>query len=103
MSVPPKARAPILTAVYLEIAPVLIGKGLDGELAKLIEDSADLHKTVLVDETSDPGRAFLLARPYHIRKGYELAARLYASVGDKAGVQRVLDKLSKEFGQQIRG
>lgn len=79
--VPPKAKAPILPAVLYQIVPAGLGKGDDLELANLLKDAISQHENVLVDPNTDAGRDFLLARPHHIVKAWEIAALLYKSAG----------------------
>ncbi len=79
--VPPKAKAPILTSVLYDIVPAGIGKGSDLELADLLKDAIAQHENVLVDPSTNSGRDFLLARPHHIQKAWEVAAFLYKSAG----------------------
>ena len=80
-NVPPKAKAPILPAVLYEIVPAGQGKGADLELAELLKDAIDQHQSVLVDPTTNSGRDFLLARPHHIQKAWEVMSFLSAAAG----------------------
>jgi len=86
----PKDSAPVLVAVLLEIVPAARGKGHDLELAKLLEDAVTVHMHAKVDPNSDAGRAFLMARPYHVSNAWGLASELYHSAGrdDLAAVAR---------------
>jgi hypothetical protein len=72
-------KAPILPAVYLEIAPAGAGKGHDAEFAQLVREAVEQHKLCVVDEQSESGAAFLRAKKYHIRKALALADRLEKS------------------------
>lgn len=63
---PPNQSAPILVSVLLELTPVVRGHGQDLELAKLLEDAISIHQRTKVDPNSDAGKAFLMARPFHI-------------------------------------
>lgn len=76
MATPPEGRAPILPAVLYEIVPAAQGQGRDSELARLLREAMALHQTAVVDPWSDAGRAFLIARPRHLRLAAELALRL---------------------------
>ena len=76
-----KAKAPILPAVLYEIVPAGVGRGDDFDLAELIKDAIAQHESVIVDPNTDAGRNFLLASPHHIRRAWELAAKLYQVSG----------------------
>jgi tetratricopeptide (TPR) repeat protein len=68
--------APILPATLYEIVPAGQGKGEDAALAKLLEDAITIHENTDVDKTSEAGRTFLIARPYHIKKALAKIAEL---------------------------
>lgn len=87
-SAPPQDKAPILPAILFEIAPVAQGKGRDGDVAKLVEDAIDQEREVVVDPKLVTGQSFLQARPFLIRKAYELAQSLYAKAGKKEDALR---------------
>jgi hypothetical protein len=76
-------KAPILPAVLYEIVPAAKSHlGKDGAIvADLLRDAIKQHEEVLVDEKLEAGRAFLIARPHHIRVAWEEAARLYSTAG----------------------
>ena len=80
---PDPSAAPILLAVLYEITPPSRAKGQDIELAKLIEDAITQHQRVRVNRRSDAGRAFLQARPYHIRRAWQAIFELYEAAGRK--------------------
>lgn len=73
--------APILLSVLYEIVPPAKGKGFDAELAQLLEDAITQHRRVKVDRRSDAGRAFLMARPFHISKAWSEVVALYNAAG----------------------
>lgn len=81
MDVGPEDKAPILPAVLLEIVPAGRGKGSDKALADLLVAAMDQHFQTRVDPATEPGKAFLVARKYHIRNSIELASRLYRTAG----------------------
>ena len=81
MDVGPEDKAPILPAVLLEIVPAGRGKGSDKALADLLVAAMDQHFQTRVDPATEPGKAFLVARKYHIRNSIELASRLYRAAG----------------------
>lgn len=78
---PPGDKGAILPASLLEIAPAAMGKGADVPLADLLVDAVEQHLQTVVDTSTDPGKAFMQARPFHIRNAYDLASRLYARAG----------------------
>jgi hypothetical protein len=78
---PPEDTAPILLGTYLELVPVARGKGHDLELGHLVEEAIGIHLRTKVDPATDSGRGFIAAKPYHVRKAWELAADLYAAAG----------------------
>lgn len=80
---PPQDKAPILPAVLYEIVPAGKGKGKDAELAKLLEGAINQHQQVVVDQNSEPGKAFLLAKSQHISLGWNMVITLYQDAGDE--------------------
>jgi len=85
--------APILPAILYEIVPAGMGKGRDGELARLVEDAIAEHARTQVDPGTEAGKAFLIARPHHVLKGYRQASKLYRS----AGMDEEADRTWTEF------
>jgi tetratricopeptide (TPR) repeat protein len=77
----PGGSAPILLAVYLEIVPAARNRGQDLALAKLVEDAIAIHMRTRVDPNTDAGKAFLVARPYHVRNAWRLVSELYQAAG----------------------
>lgn len=98
----PKAKAPILPAVMYEIAPAGAGKGMDFELAELIKDAIAQHEQVLIDPNSDAGRDFLLARPHHIHRAWQLAANLYLDAGRPELAEAALDHGREAASSSVR-
>jgi len=90
MNAKPVDSAPILPAVYLEIAPKAEGQGHDGELADLILQAVKKHKLTVVDKDTSAGQSFLYARGYHIQKALHLAYDLYMAAGMKGKAQESL-------------
>jgi tetratricopeptide (TPR) repeat protein len=78
---PPPDKAPILTAVLLEIAPAIQGKGADVDLARLLEDAITQSQETKVDAESQAGAIFLAARPVHIANAQRLILSLYEGAG----------------------
>lgn len=76
MDVADKDAAPILPSVLYEIVPALEGKGHDKELADILAKAIECHKRVKVDQSSDAGRQFLIARRYHIQKAQKKIEQL---------------------------
>lgn len=75
----PAEGAPVMMATLYEIVPAAQGKGEDIELAKLLEDTIAVNKRVIVDRNTEPGQAFLLARPSHQRRAWTTIQKLYLS------------------------
>jgi hypothetical protein len=84
MDVAPEGSAPILPAVLLEIVPAARGRGHDPELAQLLEKAIGKHMSTVVDPTTEAGKAFLYARPHHVRAAWQLIVELYAKAGKNA-------------------
>ncbi|MCO5296412.1 MAG: hypothetical protein M9921_06100 [Fimbriimonadaceae bacterium] len=78
---PDEQAAPILLAVLYEIVPPAKGHGFDAELAQLLEDAITQHLRVRVDRRSEPGQAFLIARPFHLARAWSEIVRLYEAAG----------------------
>lgn len=91
----PGAKAPILLATYLEIVPPSINRGLDKELAELIEGAIVQHTLTVVDPNSEAGSRFIAVRGYHIAKASELATSLYRAAGREDLAQKVEENTRK--------
>lgn len=76
-----RETAPILPAVLLEIVPAAQGKGHDEELATLLVEAIAQHERTVVDASTDAGKAFFQAKPFHIRNAYAKAIELFAKSG----------------------
>ncbi|MEI8281895.1 MAG: hypothetical protein WCG75_05785 [Armatimonadota bacterium] len=74
-----KDAAPILPAVLYEIVPAAEGKGRDKELADLLTKAIECHKRVKIDVATEAGRAFLIARQYHINRATRKISDLMGS------------------------
>lgn len=70
--------APILPATLYEITPAAEGKGEDRALASLLEDAVKIHEETEVDKASEAGKAFIVARKYHIARAEKKIAELRA-------------------------
>ena len=81
--VPPKDTVPILFAVSLEIVPAAEGKGHDAELAKLLEDAIVIGSKATVDANTPEGKAFIVARRFHIDRAMSKMIQLYEKAGKK--------------------
>jgi tetratricopeptide (TPR) repeat protein len=83
----PADAVPVMMGTLYEIVPAARGKGHDVELARLLEDAIAVHLRAEVDPNSEAGRAFLLARPKHVRKAWTTVIELYQAAGreDLAG------------------
>ncbi|MGV3618019.1 MAG: hypothetical protein ACO1SV_22060 [Fimbriimonas sp.] len=75
----PEDAVPVLMGTLYEIVPAARGKGKDVEVARLLEDAIAVHMRAKVDPDSDAGRAFIIARPNHIRKAWDGVIDLYRS------------------------
>lgn len=94
----PRESAPILMAVLLELAPIARGKGHDYELANLLVAAIGKHMSTIVDPQSDAGKAFLMARPFHVRHAWYLASELFTASGHAKEGEDALKK-----GQALEG
>lgn len=77
----PVDKAPILTAVLLEIVPAGEGKKKDVELALLLEDAIYQSRDAQVDPSTEAGAKYLAARPFHVRNAWEKIQELYERAG----------------------
>jgi predicted negative regulator of RcsB-dependent stress response len=89
---PPQEKAPILTAVLLEIVPAGRGKGSDLELAKLLEDAIPQAEQTLVDNKTESGEAFIFARPHHIHNARRTVVELYEDAGRSDLAERAMQR-----------
>jgi len=80
----PTDKAPILTSVLLELVPAAEGKGSDAELAKLLLEAVPQSEQTIVDTSTDAGKLYLSARPFHIRGAFTKAVELYTSARQTA-------------------
>lgn len=80
-NVGPADAVPVLMGTLYEIVPAARGHKHDIELAKLLEDAIGVNLRAVVDENTDAGRAFILARPSHVRKAWGTVVDLYESAG----------------------
>lgn len=78
----PVDSAPILPAVLLEIVPAAERREFDRELAGLLKKAINAHSRTIVDATSPPGKAFLLARSRHVDDAWGKVIELYRRAGD---------------------
>jgi tetratricopeptide (TPR) repeat protein len=98
---PPNEKAPIMMAVLLEIVPAGRGKGQDAELGKLLQDSIQQAKETVVDESTEPGKAFLAARPHHVNNAWRTTIELFEAAGRRDLAQKAGDLALAEM--QSRG
>jgi tetratricopeptide (TPR) repeat protein len=98
----PKDSAPVLTAVLLEIVPAGEGKDKDPELSKLLEDAIPIHQKTLVDPNTEPGRAFLAARPVHVRNAYDKVVELLVNAGKAEEAREAAKRGEKVLGEMGR-
>jgi predicted negative regulator of RcsB-dependent stress response len=81
------AAAPILPATLLEIVPAAEGKKHDAELGALLEDAIKCESRTIVDTNTEPGKAFLMARPFHVRNAWNKIMELYLAAGKEDEVK----------------
>lgn len=98
--VAPKDKAPILMSVLYEIVPPLEGKGVEGELAQLIEDSIGQHLQVVVDVDSPSGQAFVGAKVIHLRKAWQKVIELYQAAGDDQAAKQAAERADQALAHQ---
>jgi len=91
--------SPILPAVLLEIVPAARGKGHDSALAGLLERAIDKHVATVVDPQTEPGQAFLMARPHHVRNAWRTIVDLYAKSGKDEEAREAIQRSE----QMLRG
>jgi tetratricopeptide (TPR) repeat protein len=89
----PTDSAPILMAVFYELAPVAKGRSHDAELAELLEAAIRKHLATRVNLESQPGRDFMAARSYHVRGAYALLTELYTNLGETAKARKALERM----------
>ena len=95
-------KGPILMSVLYEIVPTLRGHDLDAEAAKLLEDAIDQHMQVVIDENSEEGKAFLVAKWHHIGKAWNLVVELYREAGQDEFAQKALERGTQMMDMQGR-
>jgi hypothetical protein len=95
-------KAPILMSVLYEVAPAARGKGVDLEVAKLVEDAAAQHLLVVIDPNKREGQAFLATKWHHVRKAWELVVELYRESGREDLAEAAIQRGLKMMEQQGR-
>jgi tetratricopeptide (TPR) repeat protein len=88
----PLDPGPVLPSVLLQLTPVCEGKGKDPQLAKLLEEAIHEHLRMHVDPNSDAGKAFLTAKPYHIRHAWDKIIELLRNSGNSTGAAQAEDR-----------
>lgn len=71
------AMAPILMATLYEIVKAGEQKGHDVALARLLEEAIRCHELTIVDPKTEAGKAFLGAKPTHLRRAWTKVIQLY--------------------------
>lgn len=92
----PPNKAPILISVLLEFTPAAQGQGHDAEVASVLEDAIPQAWQTVVNPNTEPGAAFLLARPHHTQNAWAKVIELYQSAG-RPDLAREAAKRSAEF------
>jgi tetratricopeptide (TPR) repeat protein len=77
----PADPGPVLPSILLELTPRTEGKGHDAQLAKLLEEAIHEHLRMKVDPTSEPGKMFLAAKPFHIQHAWSKIIELLKNSG----------------------
>jgi len=72
----PRDKAPILLGVLMEVVPAGRGKGADAQLAELLTEAIEQGKQATVDTTSESGKTYMLALPYHIHRAQRVIREL---------------------------
>ena len=66
-----------------------------------LEKAIEQHEAVVVDPALEAGKAFLIARPHHVRKAWEEAARLYQAAGKAEDARRRrIEELEARIGER---
>lgn len=97
----PEDKAPILPAVLYEVVPAAeqSGKRPSALYARVLEEGVRQHLQTVVDASSEPGKAFLTARPTHIQRAWSKIVSLYQEAGDlkeaRAAIARA-DTINKQ-------
>lgn len=91
---PPEEKAPILPAVLYEVVPAAEEdkKAPYKEYAKMLEEAIKQHLLTQVDASTDPGKAFLGAKPTHISKAWSKVVGLYQAGGDLAAARAAIKR-----------
>lgn len=100
LNAPDNASAPILPAVLLEIAPVLKGHGVDEDLATLLEEAIRAENRTIIDPTTQPGKDFLIAKPFHVRNAFNQVIELYRSLGKNAMAEKASIRANEILSRQ---
>ncbi len=88
----PGGKAPILMAALYEFAPAALGQDHDIEVAKLLEDAIEQHMQTVVDPNTDAGRLFIEARPFHVKRAWEIVVRIYRESGDEKAFRAAIER-----------
>lgn len=94
---PAEEKAPILPAVLYEVVAAAEEdkKAPFVQYAKVLEEAIKQHLVTQVDRSTDPGRAFLAAKPTHLSRAWSKVVGLYQSGGDlnaaRAAIKRADD------------
>lgn len=88
----PKDSVPILMGTLYEVVPAAKGHGKDLELAALLESTISTFQKAVVDPNSEAGKAFLVARPMHIRRAWAQVIELYAGLGRQDLAEQALTR-----------
>lgn len=94
---PAEEKAPILPAVLYEVVAAAEEdkKAPYSKYAKVLEEAIKQHLVTQVDASTDPGKAFLAAKPTHLSRAWSKVVGLYQEGGDlnsaRAAIKRADD------------
>lgn len=91
---PAEEKAPILPAVLYEVVAAAEEdkKAPYGDYATLLEEAIKQHLVTQVDAASDPGKAFLAAKPTHLSRAWSKVVGLYQAGGDMASARAAIKR-----------
>lgn len=91
---PAEEKAPILPAVLYEVVAAAEEdkKAPFSQYAKVLEEAIKQHLVTQVDQNSDPGKAFLAAKPTHLSRGWSKVVGLYQAGGDLAAARAAIKR-----------
>ncbi|MCG9895196.1 MAG: hypothetical protein MH204_06950 [Fimbriimonadaceae bacterium] len=90
---PPEEKGPILPAVLYEIVPAAEAKGSSPQRwAAVLEKAIEQHLQTIVDQSTEPGQAFLAARPVHVDRAWSRVIALLTKAGRRDEARLALQR-----------